>query len=165
MQPNQDEFLETLYREHFAEIQVHAYRYVGQWERAQAVAQETFYIACKKIDIVMESPNPVGWLKNTAKNVAYNMIRERTRQFRALLSIEEIVDETTQENMPLSEESLIEEYSAYVSKEDIILLKRITIDDEPYIDVAKSMGISMWACRKRVQRICAKLREQLEKEK
>ena len=47
MRPDQDSVLESLYRAHFREIEIHAFRYLGKWDDAHVAAQETFHIACE----------------------------------------------------------------------------------------------------------------------
>ena len=80
MRPDQDSVLESLYRAHFHEIEIHAFRYLGKWDDAHVAAQETFHIACEKIDDLMKQPNRIAWLKNIAKNVCRNMYRARKKQ-------------------------------------------------------------------------------------
>ena len=44
-----------------------------------------------------------------------------------------------------------------ISDDEYTLLKRIVIDGISYVEAAKELDISMWACRKRVQRIIDKI--------
>ena len=45
--------------------------------------------------------------------------------------------------------------------EDFRLLKRIVLERYSYLEAAEELGISLEACRKRVQRIKQRLREKL----
>mgnify|MGYP001624421429 FL=1 len=44
-----------------------------------------------------------------------------------------------------------------LSHEELSLLKSIVLEQKPYIEVSKELGISIWACQKRMQRIRKKL--------
>ena len=50
MKPEQEATLERLYRTHFHALEVHAYRFLRNWDDAHVAAQETFHIACEKAD-------------------------------------------------------------------------------------------------------------------
>ena len=130
MRPDQDSVLESLYRAHFREIEIHAFRYLGKWDDAHVAAQETFHIACEKIDDLMKQPNRIAWLKNIAKNVCRNMYRARK-----------------------------DTYKGTISDSEIMLLRKIILEGMSYLDAANELGIGMWACRKRVERALNKIRK------
>ena len=158
MKPEQDAFLEQLYRTHFHALQVHAYRFLGNWTDAHVAAQETFHIACDKIEIVMSHPNHIVWLKNVTKNVSRNMIRTRQRQLLLFSSLDELLAS----EIPFAYDRIpndpTEIFEGFLPKEDRYLLKRIMLDGISYADAGAEIGINMWACRKRVQRATEKLR-------
>ena len=52
-------------------------------------------------------------------------------------------------------------YGDLLPEEDFRLLKRIVLERYSYLEAAKELGISLEACRKRVQRIKQRLREKL----
>ena len=56
--------------------------------------QDTFRIACTKVDELITSPNPKGWLMNTLKNVINNMKRSRARWLRVLFTSAEISEDS-----------------------------------------------------------------------
>lgn len=43
---------------------------------------EVLLLACEKGDIVLNHSNPGGWLVNTSKNLAYNMMRKQQKEAR-----------------------------------------------------------------------------------
>lgn len=165
MGPEQEVFFEKLYREHFREIEVYAFRYMKNWTDAEAVAQEAFHIACKKIGTVMQSENPMGWMKLTAKNVAREMIKKQQRQMALFVSIEELTREIAD---PRSAEEpakeILEVCASAVSPEEFRLFYRVVVEGVPGKEAAKAEGISVWACYKRIERTEKKLREMLKKE-
>lgn len=162
MRPEQDEIIEKLFRAHFNELEIHAYRYLGDWNQAQIAAQDAFHTACEKIDDLMDSPNPIGWLKNTVRNTARNMIKIRNRQIKLFFSIEELSYEALATVPDETTTDLMEECAKLVSETDLYLLKRIAVDGASYIEMAEELGITMWACRKRVQRTILKLQKGLQ---
>lgn len=161
MQPEQDAFIEKLFREHFHELELYAYRFLRDKNAAQIATQDAFHIACNRIDIIMNSPNPVGWMKITTKNTALNMIKARNRQLKLFISIEEYTGVLATSDVGTDETELIDHCLTIVSAKEFELFRRIALDGIPYTDAAKELGISMWACRKRVQRITEKLRNAL----
>ena len=92
MKPDQDAILETLYLAHFRELEIHAYRFLGNWDDAHVAAQEAFHIACEKIDVLMKSENRIGWMKNAVKNVCRHMMRDRQRQKVLFSSLEDLTE-------------------------------------------------------------------------
>lgn len=155
----QDVFLEKLFREYYRELTIHAYCLLDDWNMAHEAAQETFHIACEKTDDLMNSPNPIGWLKNTAKNVVRNMIRARERQARLLRSFEELHTDDIRFSYQMRSRFRIGDLKGHITDEDLFLLRRIFIDGISYKDASKELGIKMWACRKRVQRLLEQLRK------
>lgn len=159
MKPEQDAVLEALYRAHFHQLEVHAYRFLGSWEDAHVAAQETFHIACEKIDVLMASPNQVGWLKNTVKYVCQNMRRSRQRQLLLFSSLEELGDGDLPAAADEPGGDPMEPFRGLLSEEELRLLQAIVLDGVSYAEAAKALGINLWACRKRVQRAMDRLRQ------
>jgi len=153
----QENFIEELYHEMFTKLSIFAKKELGDSSISEEAVQETFVIACIKIDNLMDSPNPKGWLVNTLKNVIRNIKQSKSYCSRLLLSQVEI--DTLSE--PGQEEDLDPEflYSGLVSKEAFWLLKRITIDNCSMLEVAEELGITLEACKKRVQRAKANFRK------
>ena len=164
MKPEQDALLEQLYRKYFHVLQVHAYRFLGNWADAHVAAQETFHIACDKIETVMSHPNPVGWLKNVTKNVSRNMIRTRQHQLLLFSSLDELLNSEIPSVCDETADDPTELFQELLTQEDRYLLKRIILDGISYADAGMELGINMWACRKRVQRATEKLRRQYKQE-
>ena len=160
MRPEQDIFLEKLYREHLRELEIHAYVYLGDWDLAHIATQDAFHTACIRIEVLMASPNPVGWMKNTVKNTCRNMIRTRKRHLKLFLSLEELcpAEEPAYIDLTLQSDE-IQEITEELTPQEYDLLKGIYIDGASFLEMADELGISMWACRKRVERINKKNRQ------
>jgi RNA polymerase sigma-70 factor (ECF subfamily) len=59
---NQDQFFEILYREMFNQLNIYAQNALRDRSLGEEAVQDTFRIACTKIDELMASSNPKGWL-------------------------------------------------------------------------------------------------------
>ena len=126
---------------------------------AEEAVQETFVIACQKPDALLGSPNPPGWLVVTLKHVISNT---RRKQQAAQSLLEDYIAnrkaELTAANDPISPELL---YGDIARTEEFRLLKELAVDGRSYQQMARSRGISLEACRKRVQRAKEILRKKI----
>ena len=155
MDASQSKQIEELYRQYIHSLITCAYRLLGNWEYAREAAQETFRIACEKPNELLSSPNPVGWLKITTKNVSRNIKKKQQESAKLLISLEVLYDK----DVPYTEAPLfdsIEEFQGITDPESIELLEQIFLKGHSYQTVAAKHGISLWACYKRVQRIVSK---------
>jgi RNA polymerase sigma-70 factor (ECF subfamily) len=148
-------FLEELFLKNYAAMESYAAHFFQNRDIAQDVVQETFLIAQIKLDTLMASPAPRGWLFNTLKNVIGNTYRQQKR-LRQLLPLEDR-DRSGPLELPLETK-----YRALISEEDLRLLIRIYCDGWHYAEAAEQLGISLAACKKRVQRAKGKLKKALE---
>lgn len=158
MENEHSEQLEMLYRQHFQAMVVHAYRYMGDWERATEAAQEAFRIACEKPEDLIGSPNPIGWLKNTTKYVCMNILKQQ-RFFTKVLVPLESLDESELLCADDAHWEPTDELSDVADQESIEILKMIFLQGHSYREAAEVYGISVWACYKRVQRTVKKIKK------
>ncbi len=68
MSSEQDAFFEQMYYNYFRKLTLYAGAQMRNQSRAQDVVQDTFHEALRHIDVLMEHPNPGGWLMTTLKN-------------------------------------------------------------------------------------------------
>ena len=158
MNTEQSAYLEKFFKEHFSELQVHAFRFLEDWDNAKIAVMDAFEIACEKIDEFLEKKNQVGWMKKVVRYVCMNTIRQRNQCAKLLIAWEKL----TEKQVPVWEDQhgdgFMEQCKALLTEEEFQMLSQALFDGVPYDELAKSYGISMWACRKRVQRTMAKLR-------
>ena len=150
MGKEQSEFIKKIYSEMYYSLSAYARSTLKDHSLAEEAVQDTFRIACGKVDEFMSSPNPKGWLTNTLKNIIRNTIRSRAKLNNfvvSLIAFDENTDGTTKDEISLD---LL--YSDLVASEDFTLLKKIVLDRYSMLDAAKELGISLEACKKRVQR-------------
>lgn len=176
MLPYQDEFFTSLYQQYFNQVKLYVLRFVSDPYRAEEIAQDTFNTAMMKIGDVMDAELPIKWLKKTAKYKAQNERRTHQRDLKRYLSLS---DPETPEPVSTAhvENTVVEQMDRCggVSVEDVIqqmltpteitILKRYVIDRARYAEVADELGISLWDCQKRMQRIRKKLSEKYPKYK
>ena len=127
---------------------------------AEEAVQDTFRIASYKAKKLLSSPNPQGWLTITLKNVIANM-----KLMRARLSKVVVASLDADKSMPyaVTDETDIDFiYGDLISSEDYGLLKRIVFEKQTMPEAASELGISIEACKKRVQRAKKNLREILK---
>lgn len=155
------EWLENLYRKLFQRLFLSARTALQNECLAEEAVQDTFVIACKKIDKVADSENPAGWLMNTLKNVISNMKRSRGSLYYYMTHM---VGFDRISNIGRPDEVNVDIlYHGMVNAENFSLLKYIVLGRYSYLEAAQRFGITVEACKKRVQRTKKKMRTELEK--
>lgn len=156
MDKEQSRFIEQLYMEMYDMLITYARCALQEDALAEEAVQETFRIACQKPDSLQESPNPNGWLVNTLKNTIRNIKHNRANAQRILTQYLELqIDESAYSEDKLKLATL---YSDIANTEEFKLLKEFALDGRSHLEIAKSRGITVVACKKRLQRAKEKLR-------
>ncbi len=156
MDIEQSRLIEHLYMEMYDMLMTYARCSLQEEALAEEAVQETFQIACQKPESLQESPNPKGWLVNTLKNTIRNMKHNRANAQRILAQYLEIrVDEELYCEDPLSLDTL---YGNIADTDEFKLLKEFAIDGRSHLEMAKARGITVAACKKRLQRAKETLR-------
>lgn len=159
MNAEQRKEIEQLYMQMYDMLTTYARCSLSEETLAEEAVQETFRIACQKPENLCNSPNPKGWLVNTLKFTIQNMKRSREGA-RQILS-EYLADQSHQILYSDDKVSLDILYENVSDLEAFKLLKEIAIDGKSYLEIAKSRGISVSACKKRVQRAKELLQKKL----
>jgi len=154
--------IEGLYFEMYDMLMTYARCSFDEESLAEEAVQETFQIACQKPDKLCESLNPKGWLVNTLKYTIRNMKRRREHARQVLSGY--LVKQ--QEDGTYSEDKLCLQlmYEDLAYTEEFKLLKEMVIDGKSHLEMAKARGITVNACKKRVQRAKEILRRKIEKD-
>ena len=139
MTSDQHKRIEVFYLEMYDQLFLYAQNALKNESLAEEAIQETFRIVCTKPEDFLSSPNPKGWIINTLKYTMQNMRRNRDRT-NALLKV-------TYENVAHSEE--------------FRLIKEMAVEGKSHLEMAQSRGISVAACKKRVQRAKEFLRRKI----
>lgn len=150
--------LEQMYREMYPTLYAYALRILKDHALAEEAIQDTFCIACAKREQALSNPKPRGWLMPTLKHVMQNMLRAQ-RKVQRLLFL------TAGEEQPAEAPELLDVdvlFGDVSNSEDFRLLKRIALDQCTIVELAQDLGISVEACKKRVQRARKRLQKKLK---
>lgn len=162
MNPEYRQQIEQLYLEMYDMLFSYARCSFEEESLAEEAVQETFHIACKKPVQLFESANPKGWLVNTLKFTIRNIKRSRdhARQILSTYLIEQNVSIAYSEDK-LSLDLMYENIS---DLEEFKLIKEMAIDGRSHLEMATARGISVNACKKRVQRAKETLQKKIKQD-
>ena len=155
-----EKMIQQYYLEMYPKMLKYAQCILSEPSLAEEAVQESFRIACEKPESVCGSPNPSGWLMLTLKNVIRISQRNRSRLNRLVVASLDQEDFIVQASA--TDEHLDLEYSELLSAEDYRLLKLVALERCSMLEAAQEFGISVEACKKRVQRARKKLQKKLE---
>lgn len=152
-------FFEEFYREYVRGLVVYAYRFVGNWDDAKEIVQESFITGMIKIEQFWGSENHLGWIKSTIRKKSQNFIKVRRSRAAIMKSLAN-PDRFRPDNDCFSNVNTPSAHCAeLLTEQEFLLFRRIIAEGEPYQEVAKDFNLTEGACRKRIERILAKLRE------
>lgn len=164
MLPEQDAFIEALYRKYFKKLVIYATAALGNMDRAQDVVQDAFHQAVIDIDALVKHNNPGGWLMETVKYKVKDSKRARIRYLHRFLSLDsdvsaelfpskEIITDPCESNGA----DLLKTIEHTLTMEEYRLLKRLIFDQASHLEVAQELGITVYASQKRLERVREKL--------
>ena len=151
--------LEQVYREMADFLLNYANTKLTDPSLAEEALQETFRIACSKLQSFCTSPNPKGWIVLVMKNVIRNMIRKRAKLRRTFIAMDDCRFSDFESST--DDEITRVEYSDVVSFDDYELLKFVVMEGFSIKEAAEHLGISVEACKKRIQRATERMRKGL----
>lgn len=149
--------IEELYIDLYPKLLRYATNSLGDPHLAEEAVQETFRIACAKFVQLMESQNRQGWLTNTLKHVISNTRRSQTKfnsLFMIITAAAQIPSEISEDNVDLAMYC-----TTVLGKENFWLVKQIIIEKKTMLEASNEIGISVNACKKRIQRAKEKLKD------
>ena len=160
MDATQHGYIEKLYIEMFDKLMAYARSTLSNESLAEEAVQETFRIACQKPEQLCGSANPQGWLVLTLRNTIRNMNSNRA-------TAKKIVDRYLMahyKEISFSEDRLQLNilYEDIADMEEFKLLSEMAIEGKSHKEMAEARGITIGACKKRVQRAKEKLQKMIE---
>lgn len=159
MNEDHNQMIEDLYNEMFQNMISYA-KTALPVALAEEAVQETFRIACQRAEVLAQSENPKGWLIVTLRNTIRNIRRnqESTRRILAKFLATQISD------IGVTEDSIDLEvmYQNIADMEDYKLLKEMVLEGKSHSEMAESRGITVAACKKRVERAKKHLRKKID---
>jgi len=159
---NQRRAIDELYQNMFNPLSAYAQSALNDRTLAEEAVQDTFRIACARADKLLSSPNPKGWLLNALKYVIQNMVRSRAYLNSIFISSLDFDENIILEEADVPDPDVDLLYSDLSVGEDYKLIKKIALDRYSMLEAAQELGISIEACKKRVQRAKRRLKKRLE---
>ena len=153
MTDRDNNFLLALYNEMFKILFAVAISQVKDFHLSEELVQETFLIATSKIDDVIGSLNPQGWLRNTLNNLIKHEFRTRSRIAQQVISIETLSDS----EQPSKPSDSLEEIKSIFTRQEWEMLHKAYIEGYTITELADELGINYDTCRKRLTKIKGKL--------
>lgn len=151
--------IEQIYLEMFDLLMSYAISSLQNESLAEEAVQETFRIACMKPHELLSSPNPKGWIINTLKYTIANQKRSRAASTRLLTAY---ISSQSQDLLVTNDKIQLELiYENVADSEEFQLLKEMAIEGRSHLEMAEKRGISVAACKKRVQRAKEFLKKKL----
>ncbi len=150
MNTEQSEQIKKLYYEMYDKLIVYARSSLDSEALAEEAVPETFLIACQKPEKLCSSVNPQGWLVLTLRNVIRNMKSNRLNAKRIM----ETYLAAQFKELPIWEDriDLRVQYENVADLEEFKLLSEMAIEGRSHQEMAQARGITISACKKRVQR-------------
>lgn len=145
----QSKFIEKLYMEMFDMLMAYARASLENEALAEEAVQETFRIACLKPDDLVACPNPKGWIINTLKFTIQNSRRSRDK---AIVLLTEYMASHNEDAFSEDHISLEVTYGNIAQTDEFQLIKELALEGRSHLEMAQKRGISVDACKKRVQR-------------
>lgn len=155
--PEQNQFIEELFRAEYRNLFNFAYNTLLDENLTDVAVQDTFLIALRKPDSLCNSPKPLGWMYNTLKNVIKHIERDKEHLYKKNVSLRDAFDDSDPYMDTYSEVRM--EVS---NSDEWKLLTQFYIEGYSMRELAKMQGISEEACKSRLKRARAKLREKLK---
>lgn len=162
MNARQRHEIEVLYFELFGQMRIYACSALESEALAEEAVQETFRIACMKPEQLCDSPNPRGWLFNTLKYVIQNTRKIRNRAGNLLA--EYIAHRETSQNW--TEDAVDPDllFEDVLDSEEYRLVKAFALEGRSLLELALERGITLNACKKRLQRAREMLKQKINVE-
>ncbi len=160
MNAEQCQYIEQLYFDLYDRMVSYANSVLKNEAMAEEVVQESFQTACLKPEEVCRSENPSGWMLKTLKFTIQNYIRGRENNKRLLAQYLAVQN---RDMVVLDDKVRLEVlYENVADLEEFQLIKEMVIEGKSHLEMAQARGISVSACKKRVQRAKEVLRKRIK---
>ena len=157
--PDQHKSIKAFYLEMYDLLFLYAQNALKNESLAEEAIQETFRIVCTKPEDLLSSPNPKGWIINTLKYTMQNMRRSRDRA--NVLLAQYLAAHSNSDAFSEDRISLEVAYENVANSEEFQLIKEMAVEGKSHLEMAQARGISVDACKKRVQRAKEFLRRKI----
>jgi RNA polymerase sigma factor (sigma-70 family) len=153
---NSDDFFDRLYRSNYSGLVKYAYRLTYEKNIAEEIVQDAFIEAYKRLDLLKQHENPIGWLYITVRNISKAYLREY-RDIKQNLPLHEydgsVVDSASQEQI----------LRDLLSEDEVKIMLKFYEEHCTISEIAHEYKISISACKMRLKRARDKLKKEFSK--
>ena len=146
----ESKIIEQYYKENYGLLLKYAYHVLHDQSCAEVAVQETFVVASRRVEKLMASERPVGWLFNTLKYIIKDMERDRAAVLQHCVSLNAAASRAEETYEP---EELDE------NDRDLALLRRFYVDGYKLSELAAELQTTVPALKMRIYRAKKRLRE------
>lgn len=159
MTPEQDQFFTKIYKERRKPLQIYAENALGNHAMAEDAVQLAFEIGWRKIEDFQNCPNPESWIFNAVRFVIRN-IESRQRTERCVIAI---MDDYRPDLVaaPADPLPLRVHFGKLLDTPQFRIVYEMEIQGRTLAEIAKDLGISVTACKKRAERARKVLQKKL----
>ena len=159
MTTEQDQFFTKIYKERRKPLQIYAENALGNHAMAEDAVQLAFEIGWRKIEDFQNCPKPEGWIFKSLEFVIRNM-KSRLRTERRVIAI---VDEYRPDLVaaPADPLPLRVHFGDLVDTPQFQIIYEMEFNGRTLAEIAKELGISENACKKRAERARKDLQKKL----
>lgn len=161
MTAEQDQFLTDRYKAKYKFLLEYADASLHNHALSEEAVQQTFEIACRKINDFCSSPNPDGWLTKTLSFVIRNIETRQRSERHVIAPVDDYrPDIVAAPEVPLP---LRVTYGSLVDTPQFRLVYESEVLGRTYKQIAKDYGINENTCKKRAERARKFLEKKLRK--
>lgn len=136
------------------------YQHVKDSFETEDIAQEAYLVALEEWQILLEHPNPAGWLVQTAKNIMNGYHRH---VFFRMESIDMHLHEDIPYEEPAFDLCLMEDFLGRVyGKKELPLAKRYFLEDNSIEDLSDELGMTKSSLKNRIYRLRLRMKSYIE---
>lgn len=146
-----------LYEHYYATMVWLAYSIVLDYNLAEDIAQQSFTVACEKIDSLRDKAKFAGWLSGICRNAACTSLSKSKRQ---KTSIDELVlvckEDSDDEEQKIVQQAVFKLPQIY---REIVILHYY--NDMSYDEIKSTLGVSLHSVKGRLRRARKKIEQYL----
>lgn len=172
MENGRNLFLEGLYILYSDRIYKAAFKKLDRnKQKTEEIMQETFAIACMKVDQVYQSKSPFQWLMNVQryliKREQFRMCMGKTEEGKYKFSKEVSIDTLSKNQIPMEEVefyegSIFEELKKILSERELIFIEERYINGKTYKEIADLLQFTESACTSFGNRVHQKIKKNFQ---
>lgn len=161
MTAEQDRFFTAIYLDRRKSLLEYAESNLYNHALAEEAVQQAFEIAWRKIDDFQSSPNPEGWIFNAVRFVVFNIASRQRTESRVIAPMDEYRPDLVA--APTDPLPLRVHFGQLVDSPQFRIVYEMEIVGRTLAEIAKDLGISEAACKKRAERARKHLQKKLRK--